>query len=253
MEKMLLFPVGTTPACQYAAEFLKKQGFSLVDHPTPEVTHLLLDIPTFDSQGNLRSGSDIRPLLQMLPERITVIGGNLNHPALSGYRVADLLADPDYLAQNGAITADCALRVAAGHLTTTFRETPVLVLGWGRIGKCLSRLLQNVGAKVTVAARKASDRAMIKALGLDAVEISAVPKVLPQYRLLFNTVPELLFSKEVCSRQNDHCVKIELASEDGMAWEDVITARGLPGKYAPESSGNLIGQTIVTLYQEGNL
>ena len=42
-------------------------------------------------------------------------------------------------------------------------------------------------------------------------------------------------------------MKIDLASVKGMEGGDVIWARGLPGKDAPESSGVLIGKTVLRL------
>jgi hypothetical protein len=43
------------------------------------------------------------------------------------------------------------------------------------------------------------------------------------------------------------CLKIDLASKPGIAGSDVIIARGLPGKMAPESAGHLIAKTILEL------
>lgn len=243
MDNMLVYPIGNTPAAQYAAKFLHKAGIALVDHPAPEVTHLLLDVPSFGADGQLRGGGDVEKILQMLPPKITVVGGNLNHPSLGEYQTVDFLQDAEYLAVNAAITADCAMRVAAPLLTRTFADTPTLIIGWGRIGKCLGKLLKSIGADVTIAARKESDRAMLRALGYRAVEISAP---LDGYRLIFNTAPELVANEKqlaVCHS----CVKIDLASKRGLAGEDVVWARGLPGIHAPESSGKLIADTFIRL------
>lgn len=249
MEKTLIYPAGNTKACQYAAQALALTSIPTIDHPTPEVTHLLLDVPSFSPDGGLRSGGELEPLLRMLPPGVTVAGGNLNHPALLEYRTLDLLTDPMYLAKNAAITADCALRVAGAELDTTFSDSPALVIGWGRIGKCLARLLRGLGAEVTVAVRKDSDRAMLAALGYTSVEIGEIPARLPQLRLLFNTAPEKVLSgKQLAGCR--HCVKIDLASKPGLEGSDVITARGLPGRYAPESSGKLIADTVLRLTGE---
>lgn len=249
MRRMLVYPLGTTAACQYAADNLVHAGVSLVDHPTPEVTHLLLDIPSFGADGMLRSGGDLKKVLEMLPPDITVAGGNLQHSALAAYQTIDLLKDSEYLAMNAAITADCALRVAAPSLTSTFADSPTLIIGWGRIGKCLGQLLKSIGSDVTIAARKASDQAMIQALGFDAVDIDDISAVLSRYRLIFNTVPEIVLNLEQ-STVRRHCVKIDLASKPGMEGEDIIWARGLPGVHAPESSGRLIAKTFLKLTGE---
>lgn len=248
MKSMLVFPVGTTEATGYAASILHRNGISLIDHPSPEITHLLLDTPSFTTEGNLRGGESLPSVLERLPETITVIGGNLDHPALRGYHTLDLLTKESYLAQNAAITADCALRVAAPLLNTTFRDTPTLVIGWGRIGKCLAQLLKGLGTPVCIAARKEKDRAALQSLGYSTSGMDADPG---EYRLIFNTAPEIVFPETIEKCRN--CVKIDLASRNGLPGADVIRARGLPGVMAPESSGNLIAQTILHSIREGLL
>lgn len=243
LNSVLLYSVGTTAACRYAAGFLSHRGIPLTDHPSPEVTHLLLDVPSFSPDGTLRGGGDIRSLLRMLPPDITILGGNLQNHSLVEKNVIDLLQQPHYLAQNAAITAECALRVAFPKMDYIVSAAPCLVIGWGRIGKCLAKLLQAMGAQVTIAARKESDRAMAHALGYEAVDFSSLPDSLSRYRLIFNTVPHLILSREQLSSCKD-ALKIDLASTPGPEGEDIIIAKGLPGIYAPESSGKLIADTI---------
>ena len=184
----------------------------------------------------------------MLPKSLTIIGGNLNQEYLQNYQKADLLQDPYYLAKNAAITAECALQVASPHLRSTFADSPSLILGWGRIGKKLAALLSGVGSPVTVAARKDSDRAMLEAFGYQAVDFSQIPILLSRYKILFNTVPDLPLHID-----GQKTIAIDLASYPGMKGNNIIPARGLPGKYAPESSGKLIATTILRMYQEGVL
>jgi len=240
---VLLYPIGVSESCRYASRFLEIGGISLTDHPTPEITHLLLDVPNFSEIDTLKE------LLRMLPKTITVIGGKLDPDDWKKYRIMDLLRDPYYLAKNAAITAECALQAAAPHLNTTFTDSPALILGWGRIGKCLSKLLFAMGCTVTVAARKEQDRAMLNALGYGAVDFQDVPQTLRHCKLLFNTVPDLpLHSSIVDNWKNG--IAIDLASAPGMQGKAVIPARGLPGKYAPESSGRLIAETVLRLIKE---
>lgn len=252
MGQLLLYPIGCSESCRYAATALEKKGFVLTDHPAPEITHLLLDVPSFDENGLLRDGSDLKGLLRMLPKKLTVIGGNLDQDYLQDYRKMDLLLDSYYLAKNAAITAECALRVASPYLRGTLADSPTLILGWGRIGKHLARLLKILGCHVTVAARKEADRAMLEALGYQAVDFSQVSQVLGNCRILFNTVPELPLKSNNLDYWK-HGVAIDLASYPGMQGESVIPARGLPGKYAPQSSGKLIAETVLKICKEETL
>lgn len=247
---MEIYCCGSTKAVRYAVEYLHNAGFSLCSAPSRNTTHLLLDVPAFSAAGLLRSGKDIQEFLAKIPEHITVCGGYLDHPALAGYSRIDLLKDAEYLAQNAYITAECALDVALPYLTVTLRGCPVLIIGWGRIGKCLGKLLQNIGADVTIAARKESDRAMIRSLGMKALSIDEIPSVLAKYRLLYNTVPELILKQEQMQLCRADCIKIDLASKQGIQDDDAVIARGLPGIHFPESSGKLIAQTLIRLFSK---
>ena len=252
MEHILIYPIGTTDACAFAGTYLEQAGFSLTDHPTPEVTHLLLDVPSFTVDGSLRGGGSLSAILERLPPGITLIGGNLKHPALIGYPMLDLLRDEYYLAQNAAITAQCALRVAYPLLPAVFTETPALVIGWGRIGKCLTKLLAGTGCSVTVAARNPKDRAIVSALGWKSVDLPDIPGMLPTMGVIFNTVPASVLGADILNKYKN-CLKIDLASRPGLSGSDVVYARGLPGQYAPESSGRLIAETILRHLREETL
>ena len=217
-----------------AVEVLKEAGFRFSDN-AKEATHLLLPVPSLDGDGCIVGGGDLEMLLEKLPKCVTVVGGNITLP---DYQVWDLLQDPIYLAENARITACCALQIAMDQLPAILPGMQTLVIGWGRIGKCLASLLQQNGARVTVAARKAQDRAMLQALGyraVDTVDLDTTP-----YRLIFNTVPAMVLRQ--CPGDG---LKIDLASKLGLGGMDVIWARGLPGRYAPESSGKLIAKTIM--------
>lgn len=243
---MLIYPIGSTKACSEAVLQLQRNGFSFTDHPAPEITHLLLDVPSFSPTGLLRSGENLGHVLSMLPPSVCVIGGNLDHPMLSGYRKMDLLCDPMYLGINAGITADCALRLAGSRMNRTFSDTSALVIGWGRIGKCLAEKLRALGCSVTVAARKPMDRGVISALGYSALPVDALSAKISAFQLIFNTVPAFLPIESI----PDSCTAVELASSQGLPALNSIPARGLPGKMAPCSSGKLIAESIQRLLKE---
>lgn len=238
MGDCILYTAGYSPAISYCVQTLKKNGFTLLSEPSQEVTHLLLPVPSFAPDGSIVGGGNLATLLTLLPKNIVVIGGNLDRPELDYYKCIDLLQDEAYLAQNAQITAHCAIKLALNQLPVTLDNCQALVIGWGRIGKCLARLLRLLGAQVTVAARKGSDRCMLSALGYEATDLENIR--FPEYRVIFNTVPTMLFP--ACP---GNALKIDLASRLGLGSEDVIWARGLPGKDAPESSGRLIAQILM--------
>lgn len=254
MDEKIVYCAGRRASARYACTYLESAGLTVTDNLSQNMTHLLLDVPSFNAAGNLQDGSSIDVLLSQLKPDVIICGGNLNHPSLAGYQVIDLLQDHYYLAENAYITAECALEIGLSKSTIIIRQCPVLIIGWGRIGKCLAALLKALDAEVTVAARKETDRAMITALGYRAIDTGSIPEHLDSYRLIYNTAPEMILPRSVAKNMHPDCIKIDLASKPGMDGEGIIWARGLPGIHRPESSGKLIADTLIRLLsKEGTL
>ena len=247
MDHITIFCAGTTQAVRYAADILSKAGANTVYEPCDSVTCALLDIPSIGSGDQLRGGGDLRALTAALPDDAVFIGGGLDHPLLEGRRIVDLLKKEAYLKENARITAYCALHLMAAALPVTLEDCPVLVIGWGRIGKILTSLLVRIGANVTVATRDIRSVASLGKLGIGAV---LTDKIDPEkYRMIVNTAPAPILSAEAL-RTCANAVKLDLASCNGLDGDSVIRARGLPGIHAPESSGKLIARHVLTYLKE---
>lgn len=246
MGRTKFYCAGITEAATQAAILLRKQGISFGQIPSADITDVLLDVPSYSKTGMLRNGDDPEILFSRLSPGIRVWGGNLL-PG-SGMIPFDLLKDHTYLAENAAITADCTLKIAAPLLQTTWNLTHVLIIGWGRIGKHLCKLLKPLGADITVCARKASDRALIKAFGYHPQTPSALLAQTAFFELIINTAPAVILGPDTEIKPD--CVAIDLASTQGLTLPHVIWARGLPGKLAPKASGALIAQSILRIGKE---
>ena len=238
MFKGTVLCIPRSAAIRQAAKELDSLGIRVTDKCAPDVTHLLLPVPSFPSGDGY-----LAHLLADLPEDVIISGGNMNSPLLEGYRYIDYLQDPYYLADNAAITADCALTMLLEH-TGRLDGKQALIIGWGRIGKCLGPLLKEQGVQVTIGARKPGDLAMIHALGYRNLALQDASSELKHFDLILNTVPVLLFPQ---AEVREQAVVLELASKPGITGPGVIDARGLPGKMAPEQSGKLIAKTFIRL------
>lgn len=228
---------GGTMALTHAADTLKKAGWKQIQ----DAKLLLLPVPSFEPDGSIKGGGELTSVLA--PDTI-VVGGNLKRPDLAHHHCIDLLQDPLYLSENAAITAYCAIMLAMEHSSVILKGCPVMVVGWGRIGKFLVRLLRLLGAKVSVAARKESDRALLCALGYQAVDLADPELALKDIRILFNTVPAMVLPHTLTCQCRQDCLMIDLASVPGIEAPNVLWARGLPNKHAPESSGQLIAKIL---------
>ena len=235
---MSAFVAGNTPAVRCAAQVLAGQGITITQDPGSDVTDVLLDVPAFRPDGMTRDRLDT--MLASLPVRIRLWGGNF---AIEGYECIDLLKDEPYLWENAAITARCALNLAEPD----WNACPVLILGGGRIGTHLAKILTDRGAAVTLAVRDLTQMLRLCALGYQAVDYSQLPPLLPGFHAVFNTVPHPVLHAADLSQ---NCVKLDLASQRGIIGDGVTWARGLPGIHAPEESGKLIADTFLRLGKE---
>ena len=250
VSKLIFYPINNSAVLCAASEALKQKGYGVVNQPCESVTHLLLPVPSFDESGSVKGGGDLNGILSKLPKHVTIIGGNIPKDRFPAHKIIDLLQDLTYLADNAAITAYCAVRLAMMELPVMLRGCRVLIIGWGRIGRCLAALLWALEADVTIAARGEEQRAMAHALGYHAEDTAQLGENLNSFRLIFNTAPAPVLSEEQIEHCRDHCLKIDLASTLGIAGKHVIWARGLPGKDAPESSGKLIAKTAIRLIEK---
>ena len=73
----------------------------------------------------------------------------------------------------------------------------------------------------------------------------AVDTISQQFQVILNTVPAMILPN---LSARDDAVILELASSPGMAGQNIISARGLPGIMAPEESGKLIADTFMRLF-----
>lgn len=247
MENITFYLAGNTRSLHFAGQSLSVRGIPVADTPSPAVTHLLLPVPSFAPDGQWKGDGKLSQVLDALPADVTVIGGNLKPELLQGRKYLDLLQDDTYLAQNAALTAEGAVRMGAARLNVSLKKCPVLVIGWGRIGKCLAGILKSLGADVTVAARKPADRAMLTALGYRVESPDRLNFLLLRYRLIYNTVPAPILAQAQLRHCRSDAVLMDLASVAGMQGGNVLWARGIPEQTMPESAGALIAAGALRL------
>ena len=156
---------------------------------------------------------------------------------------------------NALPSAEGAISLAMQNSEKVLEGMRVLVTGYGRIGKLLAGKLKALGAVVTVAARRDEVLCEIAMTGfapLRSTDSSALKKALSDNEMIFNTVPEIIFTKEIVSECSSYPIYIEIASVPGGIDQagarergiKVYAAPSLPGRYAPVSAGEYIFETI---------
>jgi dipicolinate synthase subunit A len=175
-----------------------------------------------------------------------------------GIKYIDFLKQEELAVLNAIPTAEGAIQVAMENTPFTLHDSKVLVVGFGRIGKILSKMLRGLCAKVTVSARKPDIISWIDALGYNAVYTSQIKDVADDFSIIINTVPHLVIDRDVLIKVNKSCLVIDLASKPGGVDFDyarriginTIWSLSLPGKVAPQTSGLYIKRTLYNCLKE---
>ena len=176
----------------------------------------------------------------------------------AGIEYTDLLRREEFTVLNTIATAEGTLQIAMEETQRTVHGTNVLVMGFGRIGKVLAKMLDGIGAKVYCEARKNEDIAWIKAYGYNPIHLNDLNEELGKFDIIINTIPFQLLDEERLDLLKKDVVLIDLASNPGgvdrkAAKEKeikVIWALSLPGKVAPLTSAEFIKETLYHVLKE---
>lgn len=190
-------------------------------------------------------GGQIQPNLQKAFDE--------NHIA---YR--DYLRREELSIKNAVPTAEGAIEIAISETPITIHGSKTLVLGYGKIGKILSKDLYGMGAQTYVEARKYADLAMIEGHGYEPLPLGTLTEHIHEFDIIFNTIPAPVLDSELLSRVKKDALIIDLASKPGgVDFEaakaygvKVIWALSLPGKTAPVTSGTIIKDTIMNIIND---
>ena len=202
-------------------------------------------------------------VLKLMKKNQLFIAGRISDKIINlakAYNVftIDILEREEMAVLNAIPTAEGAIQIAMEELPITINGSKVMVLGYGRVGKVLSRMLTGLGAEVYAEARKYSDIAWIKASGQKPVYISEIKQYIGNMDVVFNTIPYKILDSTVLDHTGKDCLIIDLASKPGGVDFDrakelgikVIWALSLPGKVAPVTAANFIKQTVYNIIEE---
>lgn len=197
---------------EYAAKLLERDGHQVVDQPEQAEAAIL---PMMSCRDGVHiTGTDLvfDEFAARLPEN-SVIFGWLDRP--SPRPTLNYMGDPALRYLNAVPTAEGAVLTAMENLPRTIWGSQCLVLGRGHVGAYLASLLKNMGAKVTLAARKPEDLAYGQACGYDAVEISRLTQVIGDQDIIFNAVPARVLGEAELKLVRPDSIVVELAAANG--------------------------------------
>jgi len=231
-----------------------------------DVQAVVLPALGVDEKGYLHCPLAGRPLilteelLLRFPEGIPVfvgVAGKLlaEMAGRCGIRLIELLKMDEVAILNSIPSAEGAIQMAMEKLPVTIHGCSAFVLGFGRTGRTLARMLGAIGAKTRVVARNPAHLARIREMGLEPLSYQELPGLVKEAEVIFNTVPALVLTGDVLSCIPPSALIVDLASAPGgtdfkeaeRLGITAILAPGLPAKVAPKTAGQILARTIAGL------
>ncbi|MGE5371294.1 MAG: dipicolinate synthase subunit DpsA [Solirubrobacterales bacterium] len=159
---------------------------------------------------------------------------------------------------NSIPTAEGALQIAMEETDSTIHGSKTVVLGMGRVGLTLVRMLKALGAEVTAASRDNAELARAFEMGCLRLNLERLTEGLNEAEIIFNTIPAPVLTSEVLKSLNPDALIIDLASTPGGTdfsaanhyGIKAILAPGLPGKVAPRMAGGVLAEVIPRMINE---
>lgn len=236
----------------YEADLYENNGLDFIK----EYDYIILPLPTianFKINGTDMSFSEFSAAVNCHQK---VFCGNIStseYQNFYSYYFNDL-----FLLKNSRLTAQGVLRLIAENTEDDFIKISVAVIGYGRCGKSICRLLKNCGLKVSSFSRREESVAYAEDTGIDAFIFESFKKHISDFDIIVNTVPVNILSNEEISQLTHDNIYIEVASKPygfDISQADVfnfryILAESLPGRFVPVSAGFNIADTVLSILKE---
>lgn len=161
----------------------------------------------------------------------------------AGVTIHEYEHDSELMFLRAPAVAEGAIRVAIERSPVTIHDTPMGLVGFGRIGQTLAKDLLGLNARLHVFARRAEARAAAYALGATAHSLDDIPAVFAELEIVFSSVPTMVLTEERLRHLRPGCLVVDLAAPPGgidlkaaeTLGHDAVWARGL-GASAPRSA-----------------
>ena len=192
------------------------------------------EISLSDFEKTLEKGSFI--IGYGLPESLKASLG------IQGIEYYDAKDDEDFLVENAHITAIGALGYMLGTCKKIPADMKIGIIGYGRIGSALARMLLFFGARVKIFSSKKLTKIELGLFGVDTPEIDLEGysfSSISSLDVIFNTAPTTLSYIFPEKRVPRGMRVIDLASGDsfpGVVGVEYLPS--LPDRMYPESAGN---------------
>ncbi|MCL2631010.1 MAG: hypothetical protein FWD49_05765 [Firmicutes bacterium] len=158
----------------------------------------------------------------------------------------------EFVYKNAYLTAEGTLAHIITNTDSSIVGLKTLILGYGKVGKALAKVLKDNYAFVAVANRIGAKLDEAVLFADKTFKLSELKSEIGNYAVVVNTIPHLVLTKDLLKQLNSECFVIDLASLPGGVDTNAVKelnikllhALGIPGKVAPKSASEYIKAVI---------
>lgn len=214
-------------------------------------------VRTLDSEFTIALTEEI---LELIPPGVPLLVGAAR-PRLREFaskhnvNLIEVAEDDEIAIRNSIPTAEGALQIAMEEMPITIHGCNAVVVGFGRVGETMARVLLSLCAKTFVCARSLPQLARATEMGASTLHISSLAMALRDADVVFNTVPAIVLTENILKGMRPGSLIVDLASAPGGTDFEAasrlgikaILALGLPGKVAPKTAGKILADSVPQL------
>jgi dipicolinate synthase subunit A len=176
-----------------------------------------------------------------------------------GVVCVDILNWEELALLNAIPTAEGAIKIAIENTDFTLHGSRIMVVGYGRIGKVLCKILSGMGARIFPVVRLRCEAAAARGYGYSPILYDDMNPELKSMDIIINTVPKILFDKSNIKFIGKECLFIDISSAPHginsnlakRAGLNALFAGSLPGAVAPRTAAIYIKEAIYGFLEKG--
>lgn len=165
----------------------------------------------------------------------------------------NLMDNESFACKNAVLTAEGVLSLVIKNTPFSFKETKLLILGYGRCGKALAEVFKNL-CSTTVYVTTEKNINILQCLNITYISKPELVKNIKNYNVIVNSIPDLILDKDKIDKLDRNCFIFDIASNKGGVDFEYADKLGifakqflaLPSEYCPLSASEILYETIFT-------
>ena len=161
----------------------------------------------------------------------------------------NIIHDEIFAVENCRQTAEAALMLMIRATNCSIFDLNISILGYGRLGKAVTNLLDKLALNISVHTSDYLERASAHITTNSVYDLTST---IENADVIINTIPAKVLSQDKLRCAKKSCYILDLASYSSVENADISAlglsydnALGLPGKHSPKSAGKILTEAIL--------